>query len=68
MLSATDQAHPEPAVTAIVPVAPVAAGVRLVGVTVNEQDVAPLWVTVNAWLATVSVPVRLEEPLLAATE
>ena len=32
------------------------------------QEVAPSWVTVNVWPATVSVPVRGDVLVLAATE
>jgi hypothetical protein len=65
-LLVADQAQPLVVVTAIVELSPLAGEFRLTGEIENVQG-APAWVTVKVWPATVSVPVRDEVDVLAAT-
>jgi hypothetical protein len=60
--------QPDPAVTATVFVCATSVMVALVGVIAKLHAVAAAWVTVTVTPATVSVPVREEVPVLAATE
>ena len=65
-LLVADQLQPDPAVTVVVEVSPVAASIRHVGETPYVHPAgAPLWVTVTVWPATVRVPVRSLVALLA---
>ena len=59
-------AHPLVVVTVAVPVVALADADAALGVVVYVHP--PAWVTVNVWPEIVSVPVRCDDVVLAATE
>src|SRR5262245_8682364 len=65
-LTAAVQAHPAVAVTATLPVPPLAVKDWEVGARPKAQD-PPDWLTLNVCPATVMLPLR-DEPVLLATE
>ena len=66
VLLLADQAHPDAAVTVLLPVPPSSANVAVVGETLNVQLAAD-WLTLNVVPAIVSDPFRLVVAVFAAT-